>query len=211
MPIERNIRSTTDRGYPVFGSTRRSWKYSDFASTFKSQKKRRLRTFSGASSSPEAVYMASVNQLKRFILNYRQNYRSSAYTILWHAALVYAANAALQNTEDKTWLFYFLLCLHEYEELRKSWRVAEVITKGLLSMALRNDSVSTETARRLLNYVQQNSLQDVPGELRATLMVDLDLSTSDPNSVKVERLAADFEDNVLLRVFTCEFDKEQAN
>ena len=78
-------------------------------------------------------------------------------------------------------------------------------------MALRNGSVSTETARRLLNYVQQNSLQDVPGELRATFMLDLDLSMSDPNSVTVERLAADFEDNVLLRVFTCEFDKEQAN
>ncbi|POR36619.1 N-terminal fungal transcription regulatory domain-containing protein [Tolypocladium paradoxum] len=172
------------------------------------QRTRRLRTFTSPASSPAAVCEASVAQLKRLIMNYRLNYQSSTYSILWHTALVYVANATLHNTKEEGWFFYFLLCVYGYARLCRSWRVTEAISKGLLSMTLRNGDISSLTARRILRDLQSNSFERVPGRIRATFMVDLDLALSDPGSATAETLAEDFEDNALLQDFTNVLDEE---
>lgn len=167
-----------------------------------SQSKRRLKTFSSPASSPAAVCAASVSQLKRLIINYRLNYQSSTYTILWHTALVYVANAMLHSTKEEGWFFYFLLCVYGYEGLSRSWRVAEAISKGLLSMTLRNGDISSLKARKILLDFQSNSLDRFPGRIRATFMLDMDLALSDPGSATAENLAEHFEDNALLQDYT---------
>ncbi|KAK5990592.1 Nitrogen assimilation transcription factor nit-4-like protein [Cladobotryum mycophilum] len=170
---------------------------------------RRLRTFSSQASSPDAVYAASVNQLKRLIVVFRMNHKPSTYTILWHTALIYVANAVLRRTDEESWYFYFLLCVYGYEGLRRSWRVTEAITRGLLSMALRNGDISSETARHILKDVEENTkgpAASSPSEIRATFMVDLDLAWSDPGSATVEKLAENFEENVAFRDYTNIFD-----
>lgn len=160
-------------------------------------------------STPDAVFAASVNQLKRLIIIYRFNYKSSAYSIIWHTALLYLANAMLQSTDAEDWLVYFLVCLYGYEGLRKSFRVAEVIVKGLLSMALRNGDMSGGHARRILAELQKNGLHDqVREEIRATFMVDLNLAMSQPGEATAEQLAGTFEDNALIMELTNVFEME---
>ena len=170
------------------------------------QMKRSLRTFTSSNSSIEAVCRSSINQLKQLIFIYYRRHKFSVHTVLWHTALVYVANAVLRDTTDEAWNSFFLVCLYGYEGLRRSWRVAEIITKGLLSMALRNGNITTALARRILDKVQMSNLTDVESELRGTFMVDLDLSMSDPRSATVDEIAGAFEANALLRDCTTIFD-----
>ncbi|KJZ68375.1 hypothetical protein HIM_12235 [Hirsutella minnesotensis 3608] len=168
----------------------------------------RLRTFSHPGSTIGAVYAASVAQLMRLIFNYRSKYSSSSYSILWHTALMYVANAKLGNVVDDNWYSWLLLCIYGYESLGRSWRVAGAITKALLSMTLRKRDISSEAARRILRDLEGRNWDRIPGGIRATFMADLDLALSDPRSATVEYLAAQFEENAMLRDYTNILDDE---
>ncbi|KAM0277777.1 hypothetical protein ACHAQH_005570 [Verticillium albo-atrum] len=161
----------------------------------------RLATFSSRQSSAEAAFKASVNQLKRLIIVYRSEYQSSAYTILWHTALIYVANAVLKDTGDPEWRFYFLHCVYGYETLRKSYRLAEAIGRALLSMTLRNGDISGLEARTILQQLKQRGLDHPSGDIRATFMGDLELALTNPGEAKVENLAGQFEDVALFQEF----------
>jgi hypothetical protein len=170
----------------------------------------RLRTFSSPNSSAAAVFNASIDQLKRLIVTYRTGYKSSAYTILWHTALVYVANAVLLNAEkSESGMFYFLLCLYGYEGLRRSWRMTEAVVKGILSMKLRDGGISSVAARRILDDVRKNGLTYRTVAIRATFMVDLDLALSDPTSATAEALASDFENFAMIKDLTTVFDDNE--
>jgi hypothetical protein len=159
--------------------------------------------FSSGIRSPELICAASTEQLKRLIVIYRFNYKSSTYSMVWHTALLYLANAMLQNTEQKDWLLYFLLCLYGYESLCKSFRVTEAIGKSLLSMAMRNGRLSSDHARRVMAEFKRRKLWiHLKKEIRATCMGDLDLAMSDPPAATVETLAADFDDNAMIQDYT---------
>ncbi|KID99238.1 N-terminal fungal transcription regulatory domain-containing protein, partial [Metarhizium majus ARSEF 297] len=166
-----------------------------------------LRTFTNRFSSPENVCIASARQLKQLVINYRLNFTSS-YTILWHTALTYLANAILHYPKEDNWFFYFLLCVYGYERLQPCWRVTQVISTALLSMALRKGDISSPTARRVLRDVDHGRLDDIPGEVRATFMMDLDLAASDPDAATVEKMAEDFDLNMLLQQYTNIFDRD---
>lgn len=170
----------------------------------------RLRTFSSPELSAGNVFEASVNQLKRLIVNYRAGYKSSAYTILWHTALVYVANAVLQTAdESESGLFYFLLCLYGYEGLRRSWRMTEAVVGGLLSMRMRDGGISSINARQILDDVRGNGLSHKTADIRATFMVDLDLALTDPNVATAEALASDFEGHAAIKDLTTVLDDEE--
>ncbi|KAF3073981.1 hypothetical protein CFAM422_003482 [Trichoderma lentiforme] len=173
-------------------------------------KNQHLKTFTSPHSTPENVCIASARQLKQLIINYRLNFASSCYTILWHTALTYLANAVLHHPKDENWFFYFLLCVYGYERLRPCWRVTRAISTALLSMALRKGDITSPTARQLLHDINgANSGYQLPGEVRATFMMDLDLAKSDPESATVEKIAQDFDQNLLLQQYTNIFDSKQ--
>ncbi|UNI22310.1 hypothetical protein JDV02_008209 [Purpureocillium takamizusanense] len=172
--------------------------------------KRRLRTFTSNYSSPAAVCNASVGQLKRLILNFRLHYKSSTYTILWHTAMIYVANALLHDAKEEGWFFYFLLCVYGYERLRRSWRVTGAVAKGLLAMTLRNGDISSHMARQILQDLERKKLSEMPEPIRAQFPVDLDLALSDPKSATAENLADKFEYTAMLGDYTHEFDSAQS-
>ena len=163
---------------------------------------RQLRTFCNTDTTPNAVCAASVAQLKRLITEYRLNYKSSAYTILWHTALIYVTNAVLYGTKEGNWYSDLMLCLYAYERLGRSWRVAGGIAKGLLSLALQKSDMPSRTARRILQELERKPTDQLPEQIRATFMADLGLALHDPSSATVENLARQFEDNILLKDYT---------
>ncbi|KAK8102802.1 hypothetical protein PG984_015948 [Apiospora sp. TS-2023a] len=156
-------------------------------------------------SSPGAAFDASVEQLKHLIIDYRTSYESSAYTILWHTALMYVANAVLVS-KDADWRVYFLLCIYGYESLNRPFRVSEAIGTSLLTMTLRNSDITIGEARGLLMELKERGLAQLQSEgtIRATFMGDLELAMSDPEAARVENLANSFEDMVLFREFVNE-------
>ncbi|KAK6856887.1 hypothetical protein PG995_007074 [Apiospora arundinis] len=162
----------------------------------------KLKTFSARQCSPRAAFDASVEQLKHLIIDYRTSYESSAYTILWHTALMYVANAVLVS-KDADWRVYFLLCIYGYESLNRPFRVSEAIGTSLLTMTLRNSDITIEEARGLLVELKERGLADLQSEgtIRATFMGDLELAMSDPEAARVENLANSFEDMVSFREF----------
>ncbi|PFH61554.1 hypothetical protein XA68_16977 [Ophiocordyceps unilateralis] len=172
----------------------------------------RLRTFTSIVSSPIVVYAASINQLKQLIVNYRLNFVASTYTILWHSALIYLSNAILQLPREENWLFYFLVCVYSYERLRRPWRVTRAIGTALLSLAMRNGSLSSDRARAILRDLDRDDFTGIHvlGKIRATFMSDLDMARCDPGQATVEKQAGEFEQYALLEEFTNEFGDEDA-
>ncbi|KAG5974960.1 hypothetical protein E4U55_007947 [Claviceps digitariae] len=157
---------------------------------------------------PKAICDTSTTQLKRLIVNYRLNYASSNVTILWHTALIYLVNAILEtNPKDKDWYTYLLHCLYGYKSLSQSWRIAKSISRGLLSLTIRKGGMSSEKARQILRDFENNNPHQMPGEIRATFMLDLDRALSEPDTATVEYLANQFEDNVIMEKYTNIFDK----
>jgi hypothetical protein len=77
-------------------------------------------------------------------------------------------------------------------------------------MALRKGDITSSTARQLLHDINgNNSGYQLPGEVRATFMMDLNLAKSDPESATVEKIAQDFDQNLLLQQYTNIFDNKQ--
>ena len=129
--------------------------------------------------------------------------------MLWHTALLYVANAVLQDTASDDWLFYFLVCLYGYERLRPSYPVTRAITEGLLTMCVRDNRMSTGMARRTREELAERDRQ---GQITLEAMdsifaLDLDLTTSDPTSASVDSLSKAFEDHALIQEFTNVYDK----
>ncbi|EQK97635.1 N-terminal fungal transcription regulatory domain-containing protein [Ophiocordyceps sinensis CO18] len=162
----------------------------------------RLATFSSRDSCPRAAFEASVDQLKNLLVIYRSRHKASTYSILWHTAMIYVANAVLHEPKDPAWRFYFLHCVYGYESLRRSYRVAEAIGRALLTMTLRSGDMSSSEARRIVCQLKEKGLVCMSDEIRATFMVDLDLAMTHPDDSSVEKFAQRFEDWALFREFT---------
>ncbi|KAG8671404.1 hypothetical protein FPOAC2_04740 [Fusarium poae] len=167
-----------------------------------SHKPLRLKTFPCRRSSPDAAYRASVNQLKRLVVVYREKCPCSSYTMLWHSALIHVANAILGDTRDPAWRFYLFFCVQSYGNLRGSFRFAETIGRSILSMTLQQGDISAEEARKLMEQFEENRLSSPSDDIRATFMADLNLAMTDPEGASVESLSDKFEDIALFREFT---------
>ncbi|KAI2768752.1 hypothetical protein F4815DRAFT_498004 [Daldinia loculata] len=165
----------------------------------------RLTTFSACDSSPDAVYAASVAQLKNLIVEYRSNFVESTCSILWHTGLLYLANAMLKDTSDPDRRLYLMLCLYGYESLSRPFRISEVIVQGLLSMTLKETDMTGSEAQRIVDELKEGRLdslkQDFEHKTRATFMVDLDLALKHPEQARAEKLADEFENLALFRDF----------
>ncbi|KAK1494298.1 hypothetical protein CCUS01_13713 [Colletotrichum cuscutae] len=169
----------------------------------------RVLSFSERHLSPDDAFGTSVRQLKQLVINYRCYHKSSTYTMLWQTALIYVSNAVLHDTHDPEWRFYFLACIYAYEGLRKSYRVAELISRALLTMALRGGCMTVSEANTLevqMTEAGGGLLKD--NDVRATFMVDLDLAMSNPEAARVEVLAKRFNEIVLFRDLTTVDDEE---
>ncbi|KFA81939.1 hypothetical protein S40288_06893 [Stachybotrys chartarum IBT 40288] len=153
----------------------------------------RWKTFVAPDSSARAAYNSSVNQLKRLVIDYRSNYESSCYSLLWQTGMLYLVNAILESPRDPEWHLYFLLCIYGYEALRRPYGVSATIGKGLLSMTLRDTDMPGDEARRILEELQGGEASELRDYLRATFMADLKMAAADPKNASVENLAQEFE------------------
>ncbi|EFQ25212.1 uncharacterized protein GLRG_00356 [Colletotrichum graminicola M1.001] len=155
--------------------------------------RQRLPPFRSAEATPDAVYAASVNQLKRIVLLYRQKYPESSYCFCWHSALLYLANAMLTEAKVSVhgpeWRFYFLLCMACFQTLYTGFQLAKGITLSLLSMALERGVMETSRARDIRRDLElRGRHHEVSDRVPVSWVVDLDLAMTDPSAAQAENL-----------------------
>ena len=122
--------------------------------------------------------------------------------MLWQPALIYVVNAMIQDVATTPqWRVYFLACFYGLEALRRPFRVSEAIGRGLLTMLMRDDKLSSNDAREALGHLRQRGFNDIPGDIRATFMGDLELAQTNPGAANMENLAAGFEDMAVFQEF----------
>ncbi|GKT54122.1 C6 zinc finger domain containing protein [Colletotrichum tofieldiae] len=161
--------------------------------------RQQLPAFKSAEATPDAVYAASVNQLKRIVLFYRQNYPESSYCFFWQSALLYLANAMLAAAKISghvpEWRFYFRLCMTSYQTLYTGFRLAKGITLSLLSMALEKGVMDIPQARAIRKDLELRSKHHELSDLvPVSWVVDLDLAMMDPSAAQAENLVQRFQE-----------------
>ncbi|OHE91707.1 hypothetical protein CORC01_12998 [Colletotrichum orchidophilum] len=170
------------------------------AADFKSQ---RLYSFSTKHATPEAVYASSVTQLKRLLLLYRLRYKNANYSVLWQTAVVYVANAMIQEggvslpradgQTSNEWRFYLDLCLAGLEDLYASFPVFGSVAQGMVGMALRHSAIPTEKAARVLAQLDEidrrhAAIKGMTDKTEAQWIIDLDLATTDFERARARNL-----------------------
>ncbi len=154
-------------------------------------------------AAPEAIFAASVKQLKRLIKVYAVGHDSASFSIFWHSALLYVANAVLKYTSSPDWHFYFLVCIQGYLRLFRSFQVAEGIVQGLLAKALGSRAITKEEAVSLTEGVRSpNSRLKLAQKTNGPPMVDLDLALTDREAAAVGVMVDKFERITMFDEFT---------
>lgn len=132
-------------------------------------------------------------------------HEASRHNLYWHIALIYVANATLQDRDDPTWRFYFLMCVRGYQTLAPSFSIAERIAEGLLAMAVQKRAMTSAEACRIFRAVQvDRGERSVGKERQGGFILDLDMAVTDPDGAQIDKLTADFEDIALFSEFTNE-------
>ncbi|KAH8904140.1 hypothetical protein BR93DRAFT_169665 [Coniochaeta sp. PMI_546] len=161
----------------------------------------------GAEEIAKNVLEASIHQLKHMCLSFRDTYSCSSYAIFWHMALLYVANAALEDINDTQWRAYFNLCVTSYADLFGTFRVPEGIVRSLLSIALRKGMMSGEEAQGALERVAAKKGRPYPvvKPTSSGFVVDLNLAVTDREGAQLEPLNELFDS---LRLFNEFIDPE---
>lgn len=144
-----------------------------------------------------------MRQLKSLILECRVLYRSQQCSIFWHAALLYVANAVLNDPKDPERYLYFIICVDSYRNLFRSFVLFEGLVQALLTMAIDKHAITKREARLIDRKLR--SLGHRPeGAKRARggYIVDLDLAMTDNMAANVDTLADRFEDLAVFDEFT---------
>ncbi|KAB5585145.1 hypothetical protein GE09DRAFT_17115 [Coniochaeta sp. 2T2.1] len=151
-----------------------------------------------AVDSAKAIFEASIHQLKHISLGFRDTYACSSYAIFWHMALLYVANAALEDVNDPQWRPYFNLCVTSYGDLFGTFRVAEGIVRSLFYIALRKNMMTLPEVQAALQRLASKKGASAPSPTTSGFVVDLNLAMTDREGAQLEPLNELFDD---LRLF----------
>lgn len=139
----------------------------------------------------DAVFNASLDQIKRLVLFYLTKFKAAAYCVLWVSAPLYLLNALIREakTDSKSkqsgeWHFYFRLCMVGFSRLLRSFEISEELLKGVLCMAVRDGALEQSEATKMFDGMLRETFgddyyegaNDGKGHGGRSLIVDLDLA-----------------------------------
>ena len=166
-------------------------------------KRHGFRSWSVPSRLTEAIFAASVQQLKHLLLVYMTEQPSATYSIFWNAAALYVANAVLNDATDPERRFYFMLSVRAYQNMYPCFRVAEGIIQGLLAIAVGNGSIGSAEAHALIQELGgQRGGGKGPNLGVGSYVLDFELAAVDHDAVLVNSLVDKFEEISTFSTFT---------
>lgn len=113
------------------------------------QKVLKLKIFHAEDRTPEAISSASITQLKRLAIEYKQKYSKYHACASLNNGIIEVTNAVLNEHRDAEGKFYFLLCLCLVQDLYVCYPLYELEMQGFLAMAIKNEKISTSEATML--------------------------------------------------------------
>ncbi|KAK4552084.1 hypothetical protein LTR86_010620 [Recurvomyces mirabilis] len=182
----------------------------DIFRPFQDNKDLKLQSFAYSESTPQAVIEASLCQLKHLVLAFPLRYPAAAYSILWHPVCLYVANAvlnvspteaqSLRRDQKQAHRRLFLLCVHGYQTIAGAYKLAVVILKALLEVAIGAKIVTTPEARQILLRASHNGRHWswTNEEQSSSLKVDLAQAMIDPKSADIASLVTEFDQRASL-------------
>lgn len=180
----------------------------------------------------KAIVRASTNQLKRLLLDFRlQKHRKPPNSFIM-IGLLHVSNAMLSDAVtfrkevveagynrlaiqdyDPEWHFYFILCITICWDLIPSYPIFESVARGLLAMALRDGTMSTGEANRMVaaKNARQHRNTAVRRSAFGVFSLDLGLAAISPEDAQVKVMAERFEEITVLNEFTKGGDYEDCS
>ncbi|KAI9163684.1 Conidial development protein fluffy [Paramyrothecium foliicola] len=170
----------------------------------------RLRSFTSADATPQAIFKASLRQLQRLIVEYVSRERPELYSPLFNTAVLHVSNVVLRNTEDPSWRFYYLLCMAYWKEVYARHPVMGKIVQASLSVAMSRGSLTSTEAQSLMVELQQRARHQELGKLALTCIIDYDRAISGQSGSRAHELAQKFTELTMFEDLTTgEFTEEQ--
>ncbi|KAM0267911.1 hypothetical protein ACHAPA_005509 [Fusarium lateritium] len=150
-----------------------------------------LSVLGAVRTTPASLIAASIQQLKRLVYQYRSNFESAKYSIIWQSGMLYLVNHILRDLSNNEAQFYFLLCIRGYQYLARYMPFVSGIMKSIFAIALQQGIVLKEDTRRLLREVQSEN-HSSHGFFSA-YPVDLAAASNDLPGSSLEKLVEYFE------------------
>ncbi|SCV35422.1 uncharacterized protein FFFS_04730 [Fusarium fujikuroi] len=163
----------------------------------------KLQSFSSPDSTPQTIFSASLNQLKRLALLYRTRQMPNSYMPHINTSLMHIANTICKETNDPTSKFYFLLCIRYWQHLYIGYPIFGEIAQAFLTMAMNNGLITNREAKGLMAEVKEQGRHHELSHvgISTTLIVDFDLAMTNRGKADVQAVAQKFEEVALFDEF----------
>jgi hypothetical protein len=161
-----------------------------------------FQSFSSEDSSPEAIYAASIKQLKHIVVMFRHSCPGRFHSIYLNAALIRIMNDVINDINEPDWRFYFLLCFCMMQDLYVCFLIFEAQMQGMLAMAMKKNLITGADARVLRDKFLERGKHHKYSHDGGSFAIDLDLAMSSMEDAKAYAMAAEFNDMTLFDEFT---------
>jgi hypothetical protein len=156
----------------------------------------RLRSFSSQDSTPDHIFLASLNQLKRILFDHLTQVPTQPVCFWINAATMHISQAIMQDLTD--WHFCFRLCMQFWKEAYVCSRVMIHLVEASLSLAMQQGLITGQEAKAMTDEVRQlGRHHNTPEAAIATAVLDYNLAMSDPRRARMDVIASRFEELVM--------------
>jgi len=155
----------------------------------------RLLSFTSLDSSPDAIFNASLRQLRRLVVDYFTNRQPRDYSIWLNAATIHVSSTAVRSADDPDWRFYFLLCMGVWTEGVLRYPLMADIAQANLSLAMDVGCVTGLEAQALMEELHVRSRHRRRAEVATSAIFDFDRAVSaEEGGFRIHELARRFDD-----------------
>lgn len=154
-----------------------------------------LETFSYAESDAHAVFVASTNQLRRYVRDYRAMFDSRYISMFWIPALIQVGNSVIEEPADPDSRYLLDICIDELISLGQRWPMASMVLEGLLSMATKQGILSLQAAGEKLRHAKNTPVLHNAGHASidaSTLVFDRRRALVHRTSAQIDALSRQF-------------------
>jgi hypothetical protein len=166
-------------------------------------------TWNDKATSPQAIFAASVKQLKRIILTFKALDPAAGYFVSWHPALLFTVNAVLRDRNDPDRRFYFMRCIQSYRDLYTYFEIAKGVYQGLLFMGIDNKVINIAEATHMNKELHekrrnQQHVQKMIAEhpSKYAFIMDPNTAIRDHSAALVDSMVEKFEEVTIFDEFT---------
>jgi hypothetical protein len=154
----------------------------------------RMLSFASTDSTPRAIHDLSIRQLQRVIVEFSVQYDPSRYSHFFIAATLLVSNTILEQAEDETWRFWFLLCTRFWKEVVVKCPVALQFAQASLSFAMNVGCVTGADARKLMAQIESNLRRNEHVEVATSVIFDFNQALRATGEFRANEIAGKFEE-----------------